>query len=553
MFPILDGNGTSYQRVIRPLAVAADGTSLEVVVPLDAVTGPVGIVGDRLGNQPWLQIVPVVTNGDFRSIAADRSTASVRLQGLGFIEGNETTYTFGEVSVIDRSLTGGPNSGWFFTHDNDGVDLTLPTGGDNFHGAVTVTTAGGTSAPWSVGFTELVSTAMNGTPADGNEASANAGQVVNILGTGLHAGTDILGRYVDSNGTNITQLLNPFYANADGTMASFVLPTVYNGAFSWHVAGSAESHVLQVVPTLDSGDVVSGNARTRLRGTGLLENDSVYSFGGVELVDPDEANRVDVRSLFAHDNDAVDLDLPVSSFGFAEVRTPGGTSNRIPWNTLSAGFGDLRDVSYDGTDIWVATLSGQLHRLSASTGASLGELPLPDGSSSGVGLQVLGSGMVLNGVSVPAGSLLVSNWNGSPDRITALSPAGEVLSTLVLAENLDPIALAYDAADGGHLYVYRSVDADEIIEVNTTNGSVVERIALPLPFPGTNAGGLTIDPVTGNFWVGGSSAATLAEVRRDGTLVRVLDLSQQGDRERVDRLGVSWRPAVDQFDVGDGL
>ena len=311
-------------------------------------------------------------------------------------------------------------------------------------------------------------------------------------------------------------------------MASFVLPTVYNGAFSWHVAGSAESHVLQVVPTLDSGDVVSGNARTRLRGTGLLENDSVYSFGGVELVDPDEANRVDVRSLFAHDNDAVDLDLPVSSFGFAEVRTPGGTSNRIPWNTLSAGFGDLRDVSYDGTDIWVATLSGQLHRLSASTGASLGELPLPDGSSSGVGLQVLGSGMVLNGVSVPAGSLLVSNWNGSPDRITALSPAGEVLSTLVLAENLDPIALAYDAADGGHLYVYRSVDADEIIEVNTTNGSVVERIALPLPFPGTNAGGLTIDPVTGNFWVGGSSAATLAEVRRDGTLVRVLDLSQQG-------------------------
>ena len=212
VFPILDGNGASYQRVIRPLAVAADGTSLEVVVPVDAVTGPVGIVGDTLGNQPWLQIVPVVTNGDFRSIAADRSTASVRLQGLGFIEGNETTYTFGEVSVIDRSLTGGPNSGWFFTHDNDGVDLTLPTGGDNFHGAVTVTTAGGTSAPWSVGFTELVSTAMNGTPADGNEASANAGQVVNILGTGLHAGTDILGRYVDSNGTNITQLLNPFYA-----------------------------------------------------------------------------------------------------------------------------------------------------------------------------------------------------------------------------------------------------------------------------------------------------------------------------------------------------
>ena len=530
VFPVINGNGSVSQRSVRPIAINQDANIGHFTVPLDAFTGDIILPVEGPDSVLPLQVVPVVTDVDLQSIANNRSVANVRLRGSGFIEGNETTYRFGDVSVVDISPSSGVNSGWFFSHENDGADVVVPTTEDNFHGAVTVTTAGGTSAPWSVGFTELQGVALSGTPADAGEASANAGQVVTIVGTGLHTGTDIIGRYVDSNGTQITQLLNPFHANLEGTTASFQLPNVYNGAFQWHLLGAAEGHLLQVVPTLDSWDVLGNNGRGRLRGTGLVENDAVYSFGGAETVDPDPANRTDVRWMFAHDNDGVDLDVPVSGLGVAQVTTAGGTSNTIPWNGIYPGLGDLRDVGFDGTHVWVGTRAGQLRRVSASTGELVGaEIPLPDGGSNGVGLQVLGSAMVLNGVNVPAGSLLVSNWNGNPDRITALSPDGTVLSTLTLAENLDPVAMTYDPADGGHLYVLRSVDPDEIVEVNTTNGTVEQRLPIPgASYPGTNAGGLTIDPVTGNFWVGGSSTPTLVEVGRDGSLVRAVDIGLQG-------------------------
>ena len=78
--------------------------------------------------------------------------------------------------------------------NNDIVGLTVSLD-DGMFGAVTVRTAGGTSAPLSVGLAGLSGTALSGTPADAGQASANPGQVVTLTGTGLTTGTDVLLRY----------------------------------------------------------------------------------------------------------------------------------------------------------------------------------------------------------------------------------------------------------------------------------------------------------------------------------------------------------------------
>ena len=58
---------------------------------------------------------------------------------------NNSVYTFGSVTVTDPN-TANPDVGGYFV-DNDGVSD--PAHHGRFHGAVTVTTAGGTSAPFS--------------------------------------------------------------------------------------------------------------------------------------------------------------------------------------------------------------------------------------------------------------------------------------------------------------------------------------------------------------------------------------------------------------------
>src|SRR5205085_5562738 len=46
-----------------------------------------------------LQIVPVLTGMDVVSVAADGLSAVVRLDGAGFIEGENTTYQFGSATM----------------------------------------------------------------------------------------------------------------------------------------------------------------------------------------------------------------------------------------------------------------------------------------------------------------------------------------------------------------------------------------------------------------------------------------------------------------------
>ncbi|MHB8520202.1 MAG: Ig-like domain-containing protein, partial [Limisphaerales bacterium] len=206
VFPVIDGSGKIGDRVIQPVMVDATGTQLTVLVPVDAVTGNIGIVGDRNNAQVLLQVIPIISNVDFSSVAGDGSSAQVRLRGAGFVKGNNSVYTFGAVSVTDTitpatSIT----VSYVYSQPNDGVNLTLPLTG-NVYGPVTVQTAGGTSAPFTVGFSGVnnitgtsLSVALSGTPTDATVASANPGQAVTLVGSGLSVNTAVVMQYIDGS------------------------------------------------------------------------------------------------------------------------------------------------------------------------------------------------------------------------------------------------------------------------------------------------------------------------------------------------------------------
>ena len=92
-------------------------------------------VGDRNGKEVVLQIVPVVESVQFPG------NGTVQLTGKGLIEGHDTLYHLGDAVLIDASVS---SAGFDVFANNTRAILALPQSGA---GTLTVTTAGGTSAP----------------------------------------------------------------------------------------------------------------------------------------------------------------------------------------------------------------------------------------------------------------------------------------------------------------------------------------------------------------------------------------------------------------------
>ena len=137
IFPIVDVNGTISNRVLRPDYAGTDGTLAEIRVPDDAITGNVQVVG--AAGTFLLQIVPTLT------VVERFSATDVRLMGGGFSEDHNLSVTFGLATVADTGSNVDVYS-WFLA--NDYLTVIQPGGSGN---TVTVTTAGGTSAPVNIG------------------------------------------------------------------------------------------------------------------------------------------------------------------------------------------------------------------------------------------------------------------------------------------------------------------------------------------------------------------------------------------------------------------
>src|SRR5207237_6944565 len=136
--PCTDTFGNLFNRAVNPDDVSVNGTVMEVRVPDDAITGGIRVIG--AGGTIPLQVVPTL------KLAERFGGSSVGLLGSGFTENTGLAVTFGGTTVAD---TGGNidvyDSNTFTA--NDTLFTNQPAGSGD---AVTVTTAGGTSAALSL-------------------------------------------------------------------------------------------------------------------------------------------------------------------------------------------------------------------------------------------------------------------------------------------------------------------------------------------------------------------------------------------------------------------
>jgi uncharacterized protein YjiK len=536
VFDRISSDGTRSQVVTTPWSVDMSGTSIKVVVPADAVTGSVRLIGDGKATSLFLQVVPKLTSADMTSIDSDGAFASITLQGAGFVEGNGTEYRFGAVIRSDGNTN---SDGADVYGNNTVVNLRVPLA-DSF-GPITVKTEGGTTAPFSVGFSSLQATALSGTPAQAKYASANPGQTVTLTGEGLGIGTDVVFRTIGSYyGETVHRILNPIYAAPDGKTAILQLPKDANGAFALQILGSGLQPMLQIVPTIESYDVSN---HLYVYGSGFVEGALTAKFAGGEQKDTatnvQPSPGADVYGRDGFDSGAVRLDgEPVHGFGPLTITTAGGTSAPFALNELTQGFGNLRDVAFDPTtkSAWVVNYPGAsasaLRRLDLATGAELQSIPftVKDFGSTQLtvgALQITDEAFTLNGASIPVGSLLLFNGDPNTDRIIALNPAdGSVLGSLTLKGNYDTTAGLYDATSN-HLFVLdRSQNPRKILEIDPADGTVLSSFNSPL---WGDEAGFAIDPVTGDLWMGSyNDTSTLVEFSRTGTEVRRINLASQG-------------------------
>ncbi|MBX3670121.1 MAG: choice-of-anchor D domain-containing protein [Rhodocyclaceae bacterium] len=529
VFATVNSAGTRSEVIVNPWAVAADGSSAQVLVPDDAVTGTLRLIGDNNSSALALQIVPVVTGVDATSVASNGSTVNVQLSGGGFVEDSASAYHFGSTTVVDASSGAGPD---VFAGNlaNSRVNLTLPLTPGLF-GAITVSTEGGTSAPFAVGLSGITGSALSGTPADAGQASANAGQAVTLLGSNFTTASDLLLRYVASSGSLQSVLVNPTAVAPDGTSATLIVPGNANGAFALQRLGASGQPLLQVVPSITGYNVSGGTLQ--LFGNGLAEDAASYQLAGTTVDDHVAGAGPNVFFQSAFDNTGVNITEPVHGLGSVTVTTDGGTSAPFALNEFDPNLGTLRDVAIDTASgaIWVGdtTNPAKLNRIDIATGAVLQSIPFTSGGFGSTsflgGLQVVPAAFSLNGSNVPVGSLLVFNGSASPDRVIALDPAsGNVIASLTLGVNYDTSAGVYDPFSG-NLFLLARNGTQRILEINPANGAEIS--SFTPPFNGGEAG-LAIDPVSHNLWFGSDQSTNVVELSRTGAVLRTLSLAPQG-------------------------
>jgi len=100
VFTTVDGNGTFSTATVTPTTVAADGSSLDVLVPTNpgATSGMVRLERENAGL--FLQVVPTLTDLD-QGVNDLYHNGGLRMRGTGFVEG-AMQINFGGNSLLDR-------------------------------------------------------------------------------------------------------------------------------------------------------------------------------------------------------------------------------------------------------------------------------------------------------------------------------------------------------------------------------------------------------------------------------------------------------------------
>ena len=493
-----------------------------------------------------LQVVPVVSNVDQNNVGNSFHGGFERLSGSGFIEGG-ITINYGAKGLVDPD-TGSGTIDVYSSGTQLNVNSPYVPAGAQF-GPITVTTAGGTSAPFQRTFSTLTSVALSGTPADATLPSANPGQAITIVGSHFTSTTDVIFTAVDDGGNFYEYDQRPFYVSADGSTISLTVP---NQATTGPVGivGDQNNYTptLQIVPVV-TGLSVNSDGTSYIYGSGFVEGASTYTYAGGSVTDTSTSSSpIDVYSsgTVAYLNGV----LPQHGLGGFTVTSAGGTSAPFGDNTVFPKLpNNLTDIGIDTSGkLWVAT-DTQIVQVDPATGVASKTYSWPGGNANGYGgIQVLPTAMTLNGVPIAAGSLLLTNGQISPDTIYAMNPAtGVILASLPLAKQtlpateINPTAGLYDQATN-LIYVLGYSD-NKIDAINPATGAIVNSFASPVP---QNSGGLAIDPTTHQLWAV-SYGSTIAYLLNKGTgvILQEMDFSTVGVTNQItgmvfDSAGKIW-------------
>jgi len=169
--------------------------------------------------------------------------------------------------------------------------------------------------------TGVTSTAENGTPADPNEASANAHQLITVTGQGLSIGDYLIIMTIDNAGDKSVSAVSPDSVAADGSSADYQLPyDVCTGQVYVWDDYTAAKYLLQIVPHIK----VYYDSYTKYSGTGFIEGGMTAVVNGVQYLDngPEEDDGIDVTGT----NTAFQITTSYDTTQPIYVVTEGGTS-----------------------------------------------------------------------------------------------------------------------------------------------------------------------------------------------------------------------------------
>lgn len=315
-------------------------------------------------------------------------------------------------------------------------------------GPVTVEVGGLTSngTPFAVPeISGIVATATQGVPANPAVASANVGQVIQLLGAGFHSNTRVIFPITTGTGVPGTVAAVPFNVSPDGTSARVNVPfSVTSGQVTIEdpVLGRGIGSVfLQIVPTLNSlvlppGETLRPGLVVTLAGSGFKPGATTVSFPGA----PAPVNATSVSAA----NTTLTVTVPPGvTTGPLTVRTDGGTSQALILTAITAitatatqglpanpavasahtgqviqlqgaGFSVGAFIHFSSTDdfgaatiaaVLPSTVSpdGTTASVSVPFGATTGVVKLPISSFSGVALQIVPT---VNSFELPEGTSL---------------------------------------------------------------------------------------------------------------------------------------------------
>ena len=159
-----------------------------------------------------------------------------------------------------------------------------------------------------------------------------------------------------------------------------------------------------------------------------------------------------------------------------------------------------------------------------SSGASLGSYAVPGGTANDFDLDGVPVAFMLNGVLVPAGSMLVFNGESGVVEIYAVNPAtGAVIASLTTAFGASHVVGgSYNPVTGTFFVVQDKVPGaglDNLIaEIDPATGAVVEQFATDTGGFTVNYGDLDVDPFSGALWVVSSDQGSVQRMAVDGTI-----------------------------------